>query len=164
MNALKLLICAFQLVSCMAGKFYLNKNMTREKKPTQDTKVDESSAAFPSSHASPGTRAPAPGLGCCPGLWRPLSSGFHGASLKPAHLSPQHLLRTETAQPGHGETASRHGDPGLCVWAAGCPHCMADGPVRERAPEHRPRETAHLLPPRGKQPVQPHRRRALFVS
>lgn len=96
---------------------------------------------------NPGTRARA---GCCPRLWRPLSSGFHGASLKPAHLSPQHLLRTETTQPGHGETASRYGDTGLCVWAAGCPHCTADGPVREWAPEHRPQGNCPPAPTTGK--------------
>ena len=75
------------------------------KTPRTQKRAHESSVTFLSSHASPGTRAPAPGLGCCPRHWRPLSSCFHRASLKPAHPSPQHLLRTEASWSGHGEPA-----------------------------------------------------------
>lgn len=143
----------FNWVNCMAGKFYLNKTRTRKKKkkprktPRTQKRAHESSVTFLSSHASPGTRAPAPGLGCCPRHWRPLSSCFHRASLKPAHPSPQHLLRTEASWSGHGEPAPATETP------------ASVSPLRERAQEHRA-QLHPPAPPQGKPPARPHRRRA----
>lgn len=79
------LIRAFNWVSCMAGEPHLNKTRTR-KTDTQDTKT----CPAIQRHLPALTRLQEPGHLRPQGL------------LKPARLSPQHLLRTEAASQARG--------------------------------------------------------------